>query len=248
MKELTSFIEARDFVLRNWDQISSKIKTNFKDLPTATYELSKYGWYFSNCTTISEIIEMWEKLKTGEIGTVNRKCQQRIEENIDFIETRIIRLNPQRSEIFKEAFQNHREGKYFSSISLLLTQVDGMSNDRFEIHFYNTKGDHLNPDIPKKLTFFNNSKNNIAVKEFEEDAWNWAFNGNKELFINATAINDSYQKEALYPTFLNRHKILHGLDLNFGNKINSLKTISYLDFINDTICFNLKESKPRDLF
>ena len=50
-----------------------------------------------------------------------------------------------------------------------------------------------------------------------------------------TAINDHSSNLEKFPIRLNRHEILHGMDANYGTKLNSVKIISFLSYINDVL-------------
>ncbi len=50
---------------------------------------------------------------------------------------------------------------------------------------------------------------------------------------DSTLINEHFDNLKKYPVRLNRHEILHGVDINYGTKLNSLKIISLVNYIDD---------------
>ena len=52
---------------------------------------------------------------------------------------------------------------------------------------------------------------------------------------NPIAVASSYNDRSNYPDVLNRHEILHGIDYEYGNEINSLKVISILNYISSIL-------------
>lgn len=237
MSNFSTIQELLDFMSRNREQILKILYKNLEDYPTALYELSTHGWYFGHNFTMGHIIHLWKLLKSGKTERMQNEISDIIENDLEKIENRLIILNKERSDIIKEAFNNHREKKYYSSIVLLLSQIDGMSQERFGMDLISTKNNQVRLE--------RNINNNKEIKDFFNKDLNLFPKGYRVLFSKATSINDSYQNENNYPVFLNRHKILHGIDLTFGNRINSLRIISYINFVNDLVCFNLSELKPR---
>ena len=136
----------------------------------------------------------------------------------------IIQLNPNRTAIIKEAFENHRQERYCSAITLLLTQVDGICCDEFEkLFFYNDRDARKNsiykPEVEVELRKRADSLTELYL----------------EVLKTSTGINDLSKNVCKYPVRLNRHEILHGMDYEYGTKLNSLKIISFISFINDIV-------------
>jgi hypothetical protein len=54
-----------------------------------------------------------------------------------------------------------------------------------------------------------------------------------DLLLKMSPIDSGYSKAEEFNSSLNRHKVMHGKDVNYGTKINSLKALSLLAFICD---------------
>lgn len=192
--------------------------------PSGILELASYGWYLDfNCRPKTPI-ELGEKLKNGQEKEVNIFLVNYYEKELDNIEIRITEKNKHRKLIIKEAFDNHRKENYCSSITLMLTQVDGFCYDKAKkVYFKN------NPKLSRKKKY---------KPEIEEILANDTSFLTK-LFLVAmsepTAINEHSGNLDEFPIRLNRHEILHGIDSSYGTKLNSLKIISFLSYINDVL-------------
>ncbi|MDT0295884.1 hypothetical protein ACFQ3R_14655 [Mesonia ostreae] len=206
------------------EKLAKSMEILQKEMPIGILELSNYGWYLGYDSSPKMAVELGRKLKNGDSKKVDDILTRYYEEELDLVEKRIIDRNPNRKSIIKEAFSNHRNKKYYSSIVLLLTQIDGLCYDE-----------------TKKLYFKNNKKlqrSRIYKPEVEEKI------SEKERFIiegfeiplnQSTGISEHTDNISKFPVRLNRHEILHGIDYSYGIKINSLKIISFLNYINDII-------------
>ncbi len=194
--------------------VASKMIDVQKKLPQANYELSKYGWYVDFDFLPASSIKLTQKISEGRIDVVDRWFFSYFKpQKLDIIEQRLIKNYPNRKNIFKASFNHHRNFDYISSITLLLTQIDGIFNDKTGMKYF-TKDKDLGIDR------FNLTKYGITellitpLKEF-------------------TSINASEKYIDNYPIRLNRHEILHGINTDFGTEINSLKIISLVNFMDE---------------
>lgn len=194
--------------------------------PKGIAELAKYGWYVNNDFAPGFILGLLEGLSKGNVKKVDNVLSDYYENEIENIQAIIMRNNPKRKAILTEAFDNHYNERYFSSITLMLTQIDGICNERFNENFF--KSSNGKPLLSDKLL-----NNNVLYKQIFG-----------HLFSENTAINKRTDKLKGFPVKLNRHAILHGMDYDYNTKINSLKIISMFGFINDLVHFDLSSSKP----
>ncbi len=103
---------------------------------------------------------------------------------------------------------------FFSSTILFLSQVDGICDSVF----FKIKDDK------KKLKEFLNKN----VRNNEPDYI-------VSTILEKNAIDDSTSNRNKYPSKLNRHSVMHGIDYQFGTEINSLKSISLLNYLIDFV-------------
>lgn len=209
-------------------QFIETMKSLDEHSPEVARELALHGWYLGLNFGMGAPLFLKKMISANRFEEVDNWMANEIRDGIEYIERALIHRNPTREKLFKEGFNNHKEGRYYSAITLLLSQVDGMCKERFGKLFFsidrNTKKMALKPSF-----------DNVNVYN------RWML----VIFEGVTAINDNTQNADKYPGFLNRHSILHGFDVGYGSELNSLKIISFLNFVNDLICFDLEKMKPR---
>lgn len=195
-----------------------------KENPVGVLELSNYGWYLGYDSMPKTPVELGRKLKNGNSQEVDKILIEYYEEELDLVEKRVVGRNPNRKSIIKEAFDNHRNKRYYSAIVLLLTQIDGLCYDETKKLYFKNNGKLqrskiYKPEVEEKIT----EKQKFIIEGFEIP------------LKQSTGINEHTDNISKFPIRLNRHEIIHGIDYNFGTKINSLKIISFLNYINDII-------------
>jgi hypothetical protein len=206
-------------VVEKWWK-EEKTKNEFRHLNTekvdrVIYKASTYGWYFDDFSKTSKI----------DINKCLKYIYNNLPEKLDLylsnyytnklatIKNGLNAKYPKRKSILNQAFQSHENGMYYSSICLLITQIDGICQDIFNAKFFINKS-YL-PEIKVKL-----DKKKIKYSDFLLSV------------INKKAIINSWEKEIdQFPIRLNRHEIIHGVDTSYGTELNSLKIISMLTHI-----------------
>ncbi|MCL4857437.1 MAG: hypothetical protein KJZ55_09255, partial [Flavobacteriales bacterium] len=141
---------------------------------------------------------------------------------IKSIERRLVEKYPNREKIIKTAIKQHFKSDYISSITILLTQVDGLF---FDV----TKKKYFSKDRSSEIKKFNIIKSGLVdllIKPFKE----------------YTAINASEEYLHDYPVKLNRHEILHGAVTDFDTELNSLKIISLVNFMDEMLGQPIKKT------
>ena len=205
-------------------QFAESIKYVQKKTPDSLIELSKYGWYIGYDSLPKTPIELSVKLRDGKEKEVDELLSDYYQTELRNIEKRLIGLNPGRKALIKEGFNNHHNKYFYSSITLLLTQADGLCYDR-----------------AKKFYFQNNNK--LKRSKIYQPAILGDLVDNNKMFLkeflapmdNPTALNEFIQNIENFPVRLNRHEIIHGIDVEYGTRLNSLKTISFLNYLNDVL-------------
>lgn len=194
------------------------------------------GWFPSSITIrhkheLNETIdEFMEKCITGEYYDQIK---------YDLIMDRY----PNRKEIFQEAFRLFEDENYIACIPLLLSQVDGIIMDSglkgfFLGHTKIKKG--LTKDDLKYLEYLKIYMVESGHVQPEDKVRAWVLSLYSSVIDSANKLSiskESSQIDAKNVGYFNRHAILHGnIDyINYGTKINALKSISLLIFIIQTL-------------
>lgn len=176
---------------------------------------SSYGWYIDDFSKESKIDH--RKCLAHIYSNFPEKLDQYFSDyynnKIDQIENDLKSKYPTRNAIISEAFYVHRNKLFHSSICLFITLIDGICNDVLDAKFFKNKNNL--PEIKGKI-----EEKKMKHSDFLLSPIN-----------NKGAIN-AWEKELnKYPIRLNRHEIIHGIDINYGNEVNSLKIISMLSYI-----------------
>ena len=122
-----------------------------------------------------------------------------------------------RSQIFEEAFEAHREAKYCLSVPVLLAQCDGLVHDQFGKSLFmlqerKTVVEEINRTTPDILRLF-------ADPDTWEEMSLWLAKHQRSEHLND----------------LNRHKVLHGECTDYNTETNSLRVISLINYIHCVI-------------
>ncbi len=115
----------------------------------------------------------------------------------------------ERRPLLQEAFANHRNERYLSSIPLFLGLADGICQQRFSHSPFSKDG---RKRLVRALT---GGLDDVLLEPLRSDSPLWR--SQKEWDADSTE--------------LNRHATVHGESLSHGTKINSLKAISFLSYV-----------------
>lgn len=174
---------------------------------------SEWGWYFNWETPLSSCIEATNQ---GQ-KKLDAFMEMHLEYDWDKLTTKLIQLCPNRKSILEEAFSLHNEKRYYSSIPLFLSQIDGICAQHL--------GAFLFSEHPKRAERIENTIEMDGSKSIEVFL---SLLKGKNPYSNSIGKSSKFHKEK----GPNRSGILHGSrkHLDYGTKINSLKCFSLLAF------------------
>lgn len=220
---LTSSLKGVDFSCL--EILDTALKQTFAQIPDfskmeqvqgdAAEALAKRGWFISPWHSGLDLHpRMLHFINSGNWQAGQSELEAHFESILDGIETSIIGDYRHRAEILKEAFALHRENRFLASIPLLLTQSDGIGNETFEISPNSRK------NIPLLRRWLDER---IRQPDITTRFWR-GIHALLPLTEQTTKLDESAHH-------LNRHAVLHGLSTDYGTRTNSLKAISWLEFI-----------------
>lgn len=203
------------------NSVRDNVKRIFEETPEHLLLLAKYGWYLDFDSDFYLPIKLGNKLKKNDIVTVDNFLVDHYSKKIDDIIENLSTEYPDRKKIFKQISNAHKRGQYFISIPAIFTQIDGICYDvTTKMFFIKNKKGQKNEFLPEITNEINNISS-IVLSSFLAPIY------------NETPINANKSIENTFPIDLNRHKIIHGKDYNYGTKKNSLKCISLLKYVSD---------------
>lgn len=182
--------------------------------------LARVGWYVDPNLSVRACRVLAKALAKGGAEAVHERLAHYFRQRTDEIELDVTGQFPHREPILREAFEAHRQERYNLSVPVLLAQADGMCEEALGALLFLLKG---RAEVHNRLKVNGNIMLGPLIELIGTKIPLWKF-GRKD---------DEH---------LNRHTVLHGLDLRYGTEVNSLKAISFLSYI----AFVLRHGKNGD--
>lgn len=179
----------------------------------ALIKLAKIGWFPGLGLPLDNLQEILRTV-SADRDRAEKIAIDFLRERVDAIELELSQSYPERSHLFRDAFQAHRERKYNLAIPVLLAQSDGI--------FWEASSKSLFKSYERKSVACK-YKRNEAPGGFLE-AMLTPLSISSPLWMNQHERSESFEG-------LNRHQVLHGEAVTFGTEINSLKAISSLSYL-----------------
>ena len=173
--------------------------------------LSDHGWFLSPDTDIKQLQIFAESLGVNA-GSKEDAISSHFRERIDSIEGELSESYPSRSQIFHDAFEAHRAGKYTLSVPVFLTQADGIWRDQFGKNFFQKR---------KRESTLRDCKKNLQLQRVVTTLTLLEPDNNNPIWVGESERDSSFDA-------LNRHQVLHGESVDYATEQNSLKAISLL--------------------
>lgn len=205
-----------------------------EDLEVVQTALAERGWFVLPGMPAADVRGLRPLIEAGDFGKVDHEMVSWTYTLLDEMEAELCKLYPHREGIIREGFDNHRNKRYASAITLLLTQVDGICYEIFnEVFFVLTKWNHATPYVPK----VNPVIDGLGLDPFAKLTLN--------PILQRSGINawETDIAAGAYPDSPHRHPIMHGKDTTYPNELNSWKIISFLGYMGDFVR-KVKESAP----
>jgi hypothetical protein len=195
-----------------------KIHESMRELPprvrAALVVLASHGWYLDFEWSMPQLWALEESLSQDDTANAEKELIKHFEVRLDEIESALVEKFPHRAKLIHSALGAHRRGEYELSIPVLLSQSDGICKE-----------------ITAKYLFMRfNKKPQVAtyVEESITDAFAAAL---MSPLCNIFPIAASQHERPADTDALNRHAVLHGESLTYGNKANSLRAISLINYV-----------------
>ena len=204
--------------------------------------LAQYGWFIEmNPDAYSSKMFETKLDKEKNIEVICKTVSEYYQAHLNEIVEEICDRHPRRKNLISvQIMDSYNQGNYELAITGLLTQVDGICDEKLKQCFFikNQKGDYKYlPRIVSDLMKIRNDFYKVFIAPILSDC---------PIFVSESKIDK-------YPSKLNRHRVLHGKDINYGSKENFLKTLSLLKYISDilyfsNICTKYKKSFERYIY
>ncbi|MTO10432.1 hypothetical protein GMB50_10585 [Turicibacter sanguinis] len=190
---------------------------NFDDAELATKhkklaeKMILNGWYYTGILPINTI-----ELLAYERNEFNNSLSQFYEEYSDMMFERIERSFPHRKHILSKVKMAHNNKDFELSIPVMFTQADGIAFELFDEGLFSKDRESRLP----------RTKNQQQIL-FQEDSLM------DLIYMTQLSMVGQLNKTIETPKFLNRHLVLHGRDINYNRKQNSIRCLVMLYFLSE---------------
>lgn len=172
-------------------------------------KIAEHGW-FADPTMPLFLLRQLARLADSDLDAFQERIGSWFRERLLAIEAKLIEVHPNRAHIISDAFWAHREGKFTLSVPCLLSQADGIWHEAFHKSVF--KDAHRKKVYQKYNIQDSDGVKAIVLSLLEDNVDIWQSNRKK-----AKSEND-----------LNRHLVVHGVEVGYASEEHSLKAISFL--------------------
>ncbi len=196
-------------------------------------DLADMGWFLNGSHTDKFSYTAIYLLSENEYDRVDSWFEEYYSSQAAEIFQLLVKKYPEIKKMLSDAEKCHFQEMYFASIPLFFIIAEFIAN----------KG--INEIIGSEQTnfIFNKSRRGLKKKPgtlvvshylrgvIERYSFNNPFATNAPIYSEHTINIDTKSLQNNSPFELNRHSVLHGMNNIYGNKLNSLKALCYLDFL-----------------
>lgn len=186
----------------------------YEDIKEFSEKLSHRGWFPSNEMSLPFAESIRLAFNEGNVQKVDDQMSAFVRSRIENLHGLFAERFPARSSVISSAINAHLGGQYILSIPVFLMQAEGICIEEFGVKLYSTSKGY--PVIAKQL------------QQLGFDDFTGAL---LHPLMQPMGISQSGEFRVCYPDCLNRHEILHGIDSGYGTEINSLKSLSLLEYV-----------------
>ena len=173
-------------------------------------KLARRGWFLGPRMPVAVIPQLGRTVEVSP-NDVDEAVGLHVRRHLDDIEAALVESYPHRSQLVQEGFWAHRKCKYSLSIPAFLIQADGIFHDSFQKYLFITRE---RKDAVRAVS------SEVRGRFFQ--AVLYPLSVDTPLWVDTRCLEDTFEG-------LNRHQVLHGIEVEYNTELNSLKAISLLD-------------------
>ncbi len=189
--------------------------------------LSGKGWYIGGAFHGSTYLKLDCAIKEERQKDIEEFMQTYARSVVDKTQAEASHEWPQRAHILEECFDAHRQGKYVLSVPVFLSQADGI------YHEITTKAFLFTGHSKRKRFMSKFPRTNMEPIDFfdEEVLIGCLHNIFLEPLKANSSIQENTEKRGRRAQNLNRHGVLHGIDVDYPTEANSLRGILLIKYL-----------------
>lgn len=232
LKKFRCWIESID-----WEKVSEVIAYIQNELPEKIeklfVQLANKGWFVWDMEKpLGEYISVVTSILDKNYEEQEQFLVSHIEAEMDEIEAKLLKKYPDRETQITDAFGAHRIELYGASVPTFISLAEGICKDHYpQIGLYSK-----HPGDKRKTTKPGAPRTDDIFDEIPPlEVW-------EEIVLKPLRVSSDVTKSIHMPTeeehsIFNRHLIMHGASKKYGNKINSLKSISLVNFVHGSLSY-----------
>lgn len=171
---------------------------------------SRHGWFIDGKFPAASSVKLAEMYEAGETKRADELLVEYYRDRLVEIRETLVNAYAQRALILGKAFTMHFEAQYDVSVPLFLIQADGICLEAFGREFFRVRKGTL-----------------AAHKVLAKMDADWIWQAMLEPFRGVPPLAGASRRRRAF----NRNRILHGVSLNYGSEVNSLRSVSLLAFL-----------------
>jgi hypothetical protein len=204
--------------------ITTSIETYPARMKDGLLSMNQFGWYLDMNMGASKPIKFKQAVDAGREAEAEQIIVTHFESRFAAILNELSQALPTRAEILRAAFEAHKDQKYVLSIPVLLAQVDGICFDVADAHLF------MGKERSKVRTYLSERAGSEITRAILAP-----------LEAGMPVALSSSRRPTDF-SGLNRHQVIHGESVDYGTKENSLRAISLLNNISQSLRRQLSES------
>lgn len=195
-----------------------------KEIHPIISSLADRGWFISGEVGFSTLLELKDVLGPENAAFVDKQMSTWISESIPSIEESVLKRFPERIRIISSAIRAHTNKQFELSVPIFLIQAEGICLELLRVKLFSTNyGVPVTKKALDRLDIGDLTRSMLVP------------------LLEGSGITAREVDRHKYPECLNRHEILHGIDTEYANEMNSLKALSLIWYL----CTILTKAVPK---
>jgi hypothetical protein len=220
---IATFQENHEHLIKGLEKAMQAFREAVQKEPESLRNLADLGWYLpyefnGPLLQLTEGTRLIKMIDEGKSHAVDQELIGYFDNNIIEIQRKLIELYPTRASQIQSAINAHLRGDYYASIPIFFCMIEGICQQITGYRFFKVES-------TKKwaLKFKDASILSIILEPLKHES------------------TVRRKQERGMPSGLNRHDVLHGTCVDYGdNALNSYKALSLLNYVAVTVNENVK--------
>jgi hypothetical protein len=190
--------------------------------------VARHGWFLDSNMPFTGFGKLEKAFQEGNEEMAQEALVSYYRERLPAIRAKLQDNHPQRTAILDQAFSAHLRGEYALSTAVFLAQADGICHELFGASPFRRRDGK--PATAGRI--------DQAVAQGFASEFLCLLSCPLPISANETERGNDF-------TELNRHQVLHGESLDYGTETNSLKAISFLNYVGDYVTKTVRAEASR---